>query len=80
MAILVDYSGLDEHRASNEDVARLGSFVASLESAFGDAKLAIVVPDPVSYGLGRMSQSRIDTRLQLRFFYDREEAGAWLRG
>jgi hypothetical protein len=79
MPILVDYTELDERRAPNEDVEMLGRFVASLDEALGHAKLAVVVPDTVAFGLGRMSQARIDTRLRVRFFYDRNEAAAWLR-
>jgi hypothetical protein len=79
MPILFDYSGLDERRSSAGEVQQLGQFVATLDEAFADAKLAVVVPDTVAYGLGRMSQARIDTRLRMRFFYDRGEAEAWLQ-
>jgi hypothetical protein len=78
MPVLIDYSKLDERRASNSEVERLGRFIAELDAAFADAKLAIVVPDTVAFGLGRMSQARINTRVQIRFFYDRDEAADWL--
>jgi hypothetical protein len=78
MSILIDYRGLDERRAPNADVERLSRFVSSLDAELGDAKLAVVVPDTVSYGIGRMSQAQIDTRLRIRFFFERDEAAAWL--
>jgi hypothetical protein len=78
MPILVDYSGLDERRAPSADVEQLGRFIAGLDAALGDAKLAIVVPDTVAFGLGRMSQARIETRVEIQFFYDRDEAEGWL--
>jgi hypothetical protein len=77
--ILLDYSALDERRASSAEVKRLGRFIASLDEALGDAKLAVVVPDTVAYGLGRMSQAHIDTSREIRFIYDRPEAEIWLQ-
>jgi hypothetical protein len=79
MPILIDYTGLDDRRFTGEETQRLGRFIAGLDDALGDAKLAIVVPDKTAYGTGRMTQARIETRLRLRLFYDRHEATGWLR-
>jgi hypothetical protein len=76
--ILVDYSGIDERRAPTHEVESLGRFMARLEGKLGDAKLAIVVPDTISFGLGRQSSAWIDTPLRMSLFFDRSEALAWL--
>lgn len=63
---------------SNEDVEQLGRFVSGLDEVLGDARLATVVPDTVAFGLGRMSQARIETRVRIQFFYNRAEAESWI--
>jgi hypothetical protein len=79
MAIMIDYSGIDSRRATTADVERIGLFVAGLDRQLGDSKLAVVVPDTLAFGLGRMSQARIETRLELQLFYNRDDAARWLR-
>jgi hypothetical protein len=78
MPILIDYRGLDERRAPNAEVERLSRFITSLDAQLGDSKLAAVVPDTVAYGIGRMSQAHIDSRLRIRIYFDHDEAVEWL--
>jgi hypothetical protein len=47
----------------------------------GRARWALVVADPVNFGMARMAQALLQgTQVELGVFYDPDEAEAWVRG
>jgi hypothetical protein len=76
--ILIDHGAMDHTPLSATDLEGLGRFVGALDQFFADAKLAVVVPNAVAFGLSRMAQAHIHSRLRLEFFYSVDQAEVWL--
>lgn len=78
MGVLSDVRGL-EHQASSEDVKRVSDLIAAYTDTVRGMKLALVVSEPVMYGMMRMLQARLDTvPLDVGVFYDMDDAKRWL--
>jgi hypothetical protein len=72
---LFDLTRVTEAQVSAEDIRAMAS-----TTAFGPAaRRALIVAEPLLYGLSRMFQLMLDDRGgTLRIFTDRSEAEAWL--
>ena len=65
--------------ASSQDVREGAALAAELVGPFEGARIAVVVPAKVAYGMARMFQAYADA-LPIHFaaFYDIEEANQWV--
>ena len=80
MPILVDHRSLDVSGMSANDVRAVGDFTASFSDRIGPSRVAIVVPDTLTFGFVRMGETQADlAQLSLRIFYSFPEAVEWLR-
>lgn len=76
--VLSDIQGL-EHQASSEDIKTVSDLIASYSDTVRGLKLALVVSEPVMYGMMRMLQARLDTvPLDVGVFYELDDAKRWL--
>jgi hypothetical protein len=79
MAILVDHLALDVTTITGEDIKAQAELVNALDDQLGPCHVAIVVPDVLAFGFGRLWELHTaETQLHSRVFYDRDEALAWL--
>ncbi|MGZ4413523.1 MAG: hypothetical protein ACXVRZ_03950 [Gaiellaceae bacterium] len=81
MKILVDHSELETGGLTASDIDVLAAHILQLDTQFGTSVVALVAPRAVVYGLGRMSETMIESLQGPRFqtFPTRDEAVAWLR-
>jgi hypothetical protein len=79
MPVLIDHTDLDATSIPSADLASLGQHVTTLASRLGDSRVAVVVPNALTYGLGRMAQARQETHVDMRLFYSRADALAFLK-
>ena len=80
MPILVDHTALDVRGLTATDVRSIGQFVATIGDQIGSSPIAVVVPDQLTFGLVRMSETRADQpQFNLKIFYSRAEAVEWLQ-
>jgi hypothetical protein len=79
LPILIDMTGVTQSLSAH-DVRRLADYLlARGPAALQGAREAVVVSRPASYGMVRMFQSHLEASgLQLRVFYDVDEARNWL--
>jgi hypothetical protein len=79
MKILVDMVNY-VHQATSDDMRRIARVFVQNTSAVSGMEVAIVVSQPVSYGMIRMLQAFIEgSPFRLHVFYDVEEAKRQLR-
>jgi hypothetical protein len=79
MSILVDHMALDARSLSAADIQALADTVVRLDERIGESRVAIVVPNSLTFGFARMYEQRAArARLRSRVFYSRAEALAWL--
>jgi hypothetical protein len=79
MSILVDHRALDARPLSTEDVRALATTVVALSDQIGASRVAIVVPDPLTFGFARMYEAFADRALvRSRTFYTHSDALTWL--
>jgi hypothetical protein len=79
MAILVDHSALDATTLSAADVRALADAVLKLDDEIGASTVAIVVPNPLTYGFARMYELQAEAaQVRSRVFYALTDALAWL--
>jgi hypothetical protein len=80
MSILLDHSQLDNTGADANEVRAVASSLDRDRAASGFAYIAIVAPDAVTYGLGRMWESLAseDVESAVTVVRTREEAYAWI--
>jgi hypothetical protein len=87
MNLLFDHTRLDVTPLTTEDIYEIGRAVAERGDAFARTPIAVVVADPVGYGVTRMAEAQADlpapsTRpgsSYVRVFYTLDEAVDWLR-
>jgi hypothetical protein len=71
---------LDVSTLSAADVRALAETVVRLDEQLGTSRVAIVVPNPVTFGYARMYELLAEpARVQSRVFYSRSDAIAWLK-
>ena len=76
--VLSDVQGL-EHQATSDDIKRVSDLIASYSDTVRGLKLALVVSEPVMYGMMRMLQARLDrVPLDVGVFYEMDDAEHWL--
>jgi hypothetical protein len=79
MAVLVDHSALDSRPLEPEDIQSLSRAVLQRDRLIGPSRVAIVVPDSLTFGYARMYELYADdAQLCSRVFYSRAEAVSWL--
>jgi hypothetical protein len=79
MPILADHTALQAGGLTTAEVQAIGELTAAFGRRFGTSRVAVVVPDALTFGLVRMAEARAGpTPLRLRIFYSRDEAVAWL--
>jgi hypothetical protein len=80
MSILVDHMALDASTLSAADVRALAQTVVRLDDEIGSSRVAIVVPDPLTFGFARMYELQAaDAQVRSRVFYGRSDALTWLQ-
>lgn len=68
-----------EHQASGEDIRKISESLSAHEEVIAGRKLAIVVSQPVMYGMMRMLELRLDAApLDVAVFYEMDDAKRWL--
>jgi hypothetical protein len=81
MPILVDHSSLDVSGMSPNEVRAIGDFVAALGERIGPSRVAVVVPNSLTFGFVRMAETQANQpQLTVRPFYSLAEAADWLQG
>ena len=80
MLMLEDLSALDATGLTASDVRAQADSVIEFGQQFGPAKLAMIAPSTLVFGLARMWEAYIDSRtsIESRVFYSRAEAVDWL--
>ena len=79
MAILVDHLLLDARPLTAADIKALAVAVVRLDDQIGPSRVAIVVPDPLTFGFARMYELYAEpAQVRSRVFYSRNEALEWL--
>jgi hypothetical protein len=79
MTILVDHTGLDASTLTATDVRALADAVLRLDDQIGASKVAIVVPNPLTYGFARMYELQAEAaQVRSSVFYSLSDALAWL--
>ena len=77
--ILSDYSMTNEMNVSSSIIQQLAKMSKKAESINQDMLVAVVMPEDLAYGLGRMWQAySIDLKWQSKIFRNREAAELWL--
>ncbi len=79
MSILVDHMGLDSRTLTVTDVRAFAMAVIRLDEQIGSSRVAIVVPEPLTFGFARMYELYAESaQMRSRVFYARSDALAWL--
>ena len=79
MAILVDHSDLDARPLTGADIRAMADVVTRLDERIGTSRVAILVPNPLTFGYARMYELHAaETQLHSRVFYSRDDALKWL--
>ena len=79
MLILVDHMELDATTLTPADVRALADTVVRLDEQIGPSKVAIVVPNPLTFGFARMYELQAGSaQVQSHVFYARSDAITWL--
>jgi hypothetical protein len=74
-----DGTDVDRLDARGTNVRGFINAAAAARDKFGPARLAIVAPTPVVFGLARMAQALAEfTPFRIAVFHDREDADAWM--
>jgi hypothetical protein len=80
MPILVDLSALDTSSLASSGAKSIGESYRKVLDRVGQSAIAIVVPNPATFGVVRMAEAHAGPPPPLqRIFYSRDEALAWLR-
>ena len=78
LRVLDDRRGLETF-AETSDVRAARDFAAKISEWVRDTRIATVVPEAAAFGMARMFQAYSDDLpLELRAFYDYDEAERWL--
>jgi hypothetical protein len=79
MSILVDHTALDARPLKAPDIQALADTVIRLDEQIGPSRVAIVVPNSLTFGFARMYEQSADAaQVRSKVFYSRSEAIAWL--
>jgi hypothetical protein len=79
MAVLVDHSDLDARPLTGADIRAMAEVVIRLDERIGTSRVAILVPNPLTFGYARMYELHAaETQLHSRVFYSRDDALMWL--
>jgi len=80
MRILVDFRDLEGGYLRKEEIRRISDLHVPLGERLGNGPCAIVVSDPLHFGLARMWEAYSDRRLflRIRVFDSMDEARDWL--
>lgn len=79
MAILVDHTSLDTRPLTATDVKELAAAVVKLDEKIGASRVAIVVPDALTFGFARMYELHAEAaEVRSKVFYSRSDALKWL--
>jgi hypothetical protein len=77
MAVLFDNTVLDTSTLTTLDIRAIAEDAQRFRDRFGP--LAILAPQPETFGLGRMLEAYTEPSLNFRTFYARAEALEWLQ-
>ncbi|MGH3071818.1 MAG: hypothetical protein ACRDNB_06055 [Gaiellaceae bacterium] len=79
MLILVDHARLDARTLKAGDIRAMAETVVQLDARIGPARVAIVVPNSLTFGYARMYELYADdAQVRSQVFYSRDEALGWL--
>jgi hypothetical protein len=81
LATFCDFSKAQSTPTTSE-LRELVELIKKHAEAIGPKKLAVVAAKPVTFGVARIFEAMTDrgqTPLEVKVFYDRNEAWAWLR-
>lgn len=79
MRALLDYTELDMSELSADDIRLISEHASRYPGALFGARVAVVAPRALSYGLSRMAASTTDVpNLDVQVFGMRASAEAWL--
>jgi hypothetical protein len=77
-----DYSGVEEAQVTSADIIALADLHKKMAQRTPGCVVALVADKNITYGLGRMWQSRLDARdvdWEVQVFRARPEAEEWIR-
>lgn len=78
---LIDFADVIATQLSPAGIAAVAEAMRGQANVSPDARIAIVAPDPLAFGMSRMYQSLTDDYLpNLRVFRSRAEAEGWVVG
>jgi hypothetical protein len=79
MSILVDHTALDARPLTATDIRTFAMEVVRFDEQIGPSRVAIVVPDPLTFGFARMYELYAESAaVRSRVFYAASDAHAWL--
>jgi len=80
MVVLLDHTDLVVDELSSQDVSAIANDFVRHDAELGSSVVALVAPEPVQFGLARMSILLAEPATPaIRAFYTRAEALEWLR-
>lgn len=79
--ILINHTKLNADSLTSEDIEKMSDFGKNLQSKIGRAKIALVVPGDLQFGLSRMWQmfSSPGRESATELFRSRDKAVSWLK-
>lgn len=79
-SLLIDHSDLNAGPLTVREMATLADMIDAARAALGSSRMAIVAPNDLEFGLGRMWQVFVENRWDGKsmLFRSREEAVRWL--
>jgi len=78
--VISDWSKVANISHSNEDVRTLARLTSERLEQFPATLFAVVAPNDLLFGLGRMWQTHLEKENRARVFRDRAAAEAWVKG
>jgi hypothetical protein len=79
MAILIDHMLLDTRPLTAADIKTFATAVVTHDQQIGASRVAIVVPDPLTFGFARMYELHAEpAQVRSKVFYSRSDALTWL--
>jgi hypothetical protein len=80
MRALLDYTDLDMSGLSADHIRAISEHASTYPAALLGARVAVLAPRALAYGLARMAASTTDVpQIDVRVFGMRDDAEAWLR-
>jgi len=79
-SILYDQTNSNADGISSEDIWKISEYSTQLGALLEGKKLAVVLQDDLSFGLGRMWKSFTEAKVsfEIQIFHDRADAEKWI--